>query len=261
MKHVFLGVVGILASCCLVSSCFSEKSEPTWKLVWTENFDGPTLDETVWTRIPRGVSDWNNYMSLSDSCFDFRNGNLVLRGKRNYTEKNDTAPYLTGGVFTKGKKLFDGGRIEICAKLMGGKGEWPAMWMLPDKGKWPYGGEIDIMERLNHDDFAYQTVHSYYTKKVNDTIPMHYATHPIKPNDYNIFSVDIYPDSLVFAINHEHSFTYPRIEKAGKDQFPFYQPYYLLIDMQLGGTWVGAVDPDELPVEMLVDWVKYYKKE
>ena len=34
----------------------------------------------------------------------------------------------------------------------------------------------------------------------------------------------------------------------------------ILIDMQLGGSWVGAVDPKELPVEMWVDWVKYYEK-
>ena len=38
-------------------------------------------------------------------------------------------------------------------------------------------------------------------------------------------------------------------------------PYYLLIDMQLGGSWVGGVDPKDLPVEMLVDWVRSYEKE
>lgn len=28
--------------------------------------------------------------------------------------------------------------------------------------------------------------------------------------------------------------------------------------MQLGGAWVGDVDLNDLPVEMEVDWVKYY---
>ena len=54
--------------------------------------------------------------------------------------------------------------------------------------------------------------------------------------------------------------TYPRIETDEPGQFPFYCPYYLLIDMQLGGSWVGQVDPKDLPVEMWVDWVKYYRK-
>lgn len=30
--------------------------------------------------------------------------------------------------------------------------------------------------------------------------------------------------------------------------------------MQLGGSWVGAVDPKQLPVEMHIDWVRFYKK-
>ncbi len=54
--------------------------------------------------------------------------------------------------------------------------------------------------------------------------------------------------------------TYPRIDYAIDGQFPFDRPYYLLVDMQLGGNWVGSVDPSELPVEMEVDWVRYYKR-
>ncbi len=54
--------------------------------------------------------------------------------------------------------------------------------------------------------------------------------------------------------------TYPRIDTAVDGQFPFDRPYYLLVDMQLGGNWVGSVDPSELPVEMEVDWVRYYKR-
>ena len=117
------------------------------------------------------------------------------------------------------------------------------------------------MERLNHDRIAYQTTHSYYTHilGIKDN-PPHGGINKINLEEYNIYSVDIYPDSLVFAVNHRHTYTYPRIDTDKEGQFPFYQPYYLLIDMQLGGSWVGAVDPKELPVEMWVDWVKYYEK-
>ena len=119
------------------------------------------------------------------------------------------------------------------------------------KAEWPKGGEIDIMERLNHDRIAYQTTHSYYTHVlgIKDN-PPHGGINKINPEEYNIYSVDIYPDSLVFAVNHRHTYTYPRIDTDKEGQFPFYQPYYLLIDMQLGGSWVGAVYPKELPVEI-----------
>lgn len=246
---------------CVLTSCTPKNNE--WKLVWSDDFNYETIDTTYWSKIPRGTSDWNNFMSDFDSCYALREGNLILRGIVNHSQKSDTARYLTGGVYTKGKLAVTGGRMEIRAKLQAARGTWPAIWMLPENMKWPQGGEIDIMERLNYDSIAYQTVHSSYTiqRNGNDTIPPHFGTHPINPSDYNIYSVDIYPDSLVFAVNGSHTFTYPRMEELGAEQYPFYRPYYLLIDMQIGGAWVGGIDAEDYPVEMWVDWVKYYQKE
>lgn len=239
-----------------------DRSSNGWKLVWEENFDQTgQFDAAVWSKIPRGRADWNNYMSDFDSCYVMREGNLVLRGLVNYSLPSDTAPYLTGGIYTKGKKGFENGRLEIKAKLQGATGAWPAIWLLPEKGKWPQGGEIDIMECLNADTIAYQTVHSHYTHDLGfDQTPPHGSTGPIDPNDYNVYSVEMYRDSLCFFINDYHTFTYPRIETNQEGQFPFNQPFYLLIDMQLGGSWVGSVDPADLPVEMKVDWVRFYQK-
>lgn len=236
-----------------------------WQLAWEEDFNGSKgpagFDTAVWSKIPRGVSDWNNYMSGFDSCYAMKEGNLVLRGLVNYSLPNDTAPYLTGGLYTKGKVAFENGRLEIRAKLQGATGAWPAIWLLPEKGKWPDGGEIDIMERLNRDTLAYQTVHSHYTQHLgfkND--PPQGSTGPIDADGYNVYAVEMYRDSLRFFINDIPTFSYPRIETDQEGQFPFDRPFYLLIDMQLGGSWVGGVDPADLPCEMWVDWVRFYRK-
>ena len=237
-------------------------SQKGWQLVWEDDFNqADTFDEAVWSKIPRGGSDWNNFMSDDDTLFAVRDGHLVVRGIRNLTHPEDTATYLTGGLYTKDKKTFMDGRLEIKAKLNGAKGAWPAFWLLPQEGKWPMGGEIDIMERLNHDTIAYQTIHTHYTYDLGfkDT-PPHGSTGPIHPEDYNVYAVEMYADSLCFYINDYHTFTYPRIETDQEGQFPFHQPFYLLIDMQLGGSWVGAVDPAEVPVEMYIDWVRFYQK-
>ena len=45
-------------------------------------------------------------MTDFDSCYAMRKGKLVLRGIANHTQRNDTAPYLTGGVYTKRQKGF-----------------------------------------------------------------------------------------------------------------------------------------------------------
>ena len=116
------------------------------------------------------------------------------------------------------------------------------------------------MERLSHDSIAYQTVHSHYTYTLGINNPPHGSTGRIDPDGYNVYAVEMYADSLSFYINDRHTFTYPRIETTQEGQFPYHQPFYLLLDMQLGGSWVGAVDPKQLPVEMHIDWVRFYKK-
>ena len=238
-----------------------------WNLVWEDNFESETLDDAVWSHTDRGTADWQNTQSSDERCFAFRDGNLILRGIVNDDLQKDMARYLTGGIWTRGKKSFDPGRIEVRARLQGATGAWPAIWLLPfdqedPANRWPDGGEIDIMERLNYDSVAYQTVHSHYTYDLQNFEPKTSCTAPIDPDDFNVYGVDIWRDSVVFHINGVRNFAYPRLpEKDSLGQYPFYKPMHLLIDMQLGGQWVGEVDPEDLPVEMEVDWVRYYKWE
>ena len=245
----------------LFSGCARHLSQSKGNLVWEENFNQKeSFDESKWSKIPRGTSDWDRNMSDFDSCYSMRDGKLILRGINNTHLPGDTAKFLTGGVYSKDKVGFGFGRVEIRAKLNGAKGAWPAFWMLPQNGHWPGGGEIDIMERLNSDSIAYQTVHSNYTVNLKMRVPKHGSTGKINPEDFNTYAVEKYPDSLVFFINDQKTFTYPRIQTDKEGQFPFSEyKFYLLLDMQLGGLWVGSVDPSDLPVEMEIDWVRYYE--
>lgn len=254
--------IGLLL--CLLFGFYAcnESNKQEWELIWEDDFDSAVLDSTVWSKIPRGNPPWQKYMSDHDSCYAIRDGNLILRGIKNTYFPNDTAAYLTGGVYTKGKLGFSEGKVEIKAKLFGAQGAWPAIWMLPQKGNWPNGGEIDIMERLNFDSIAYQTIHTHYTFDLGITDPKNGSTGKIDPDNYNTYSVEIYEDSLSFYINDLHTFTYPRIDVDKKqEQFPFDNPFYLLMDMQLGGGWVGPINADHIPVEMHIDWVRFYKKD
>lgn len=260
MKNLFLSSISLLL---LVMVACDNSSSPKWELAWSEDFIADTLDTAVWSMTDRGTPDWANTQSHDPRCFAFRDGMLVLRGIVNDDTVADSAPYLTGGVWTKGKKSFEPGRFEIKARLHGAKGAWPAIWLLPfetDKYHWPAGGEIDIMERLNNDSVAYQTVHSHWTYDMGrDKDPQSSTISPINRDEFNVYGVDMYPDSVVFHINGERTACYPKINDGADGQFPFYIPQYLLIDMQLGGQWVGEVDPADLPVEMEIDWVKYYQ--
>ncbi|MDR1485911.1 MAG: glycoside hydrolase family 16 protein, partial [Planctomycetaceae bacterium] len=240
----------------------AKEAQSEWRLVWEENFDGNVIDLKRWSKIPRGGPDWAKHMSDFGGCYEVKGGQLILRGLRNEHLPDDKSPYLTGGIYTKGKVNFSDGRVEVRAKLGNAQGAWPAFWMLPsDNTGWPRGGEIDIMERLNSDDFAYHTVHSHYTHTLKMKTPPQGATGKIIPNDYNVYAVEMNKDYLSFFINGKHNLTYPRIETDKEGQFPFDREFYLLLDMQLGGSWVGEIKPDDLPVEMWIDWVRFYKKD
>ncbi|MDO5105144.1 glycoside hydrolase family 16 protein [Capnocytophaga sp.] len=259
MKNIVIAFCVFIVVISCKSVVNSETKKEKWRLVWEDDFNRDDIFSTgIWSKISRGKSDWNNTMSQHESLFEIKDGNLILIGKTNDIDPKDSSAFVTGGVFTKGGKYFDYGKIEICCKLEVAQGAWPAIWMLPKEEKWPDGGEIDIMERLNFDDFVYQTVHSRYTQ-THKEFPKHYTTFPIKSDDYNAYAVEIQPDELRFYVNNQFTFSYPRIE--GKpEQFPFGKPFYLLIDMQLGGSWVGEVTDFQEPVRMYVDWVRYYQK-
>ncbi len=202
-------------------------------------------------------------MSDHPLCYELRDGQLFLKGIKNPDTSSDQRSFLTGGIYSKGKFAFQYGKIEIRAKLGGAQGAWPAMWMLAERnkyGKYPKNGEIDIMEHLNFDKIIYQTTHSYYTLELKQKDrPPHGGTAKLDPNQFNTFGLQWYPDKLVFTLNGKETFAYPRISGVNISQWPYDQPFYILIDQQLGGSWVGKINPSNLPVQMEIDWVKVYQ--
>ena len=232
-----------------------------WTLAWTEDFDGPTLQESTWTRVEKGTANWDDMMSLRSDLVRIEDGQLVLLGKVNDGTGEDTTPFVTGGIHSKGKKSFRMARVEIRAKFNSAQGFWPALWLMPDaEVPEPVYAELDIMEHLNHEDSVYQTVHSHYSLHVDGDNPPHYGMGAIDRDGWNVYAVEVYRDSICMYTNDIKTLTYPRVE--GKDyQFPWPEyPFYLILSNQLGGNWVGNVDrPEELPSELRVDWIKVYQ--
>lgn len=265
-------LMALLASCSVMPYRKTENyiylqkektGKPNWKMIWKDDFNGNEIDSTKWSKIPVGGADWNKHMSNDPACYAQSDGKLYLKGIKNPDTLTDPRPFLTGGLYTKGKFAYQYGKIEIHAKLECAEGAWPAMWMLAEKnkyGKYPNNGEIDIMEHLNRDSIIYQTTHSHYTlnlKQKNN--PPHGGTAKIDISKYNTFGLEWYPDRLVFTLNGVETFRYPRVAGVDPSQWPYDQPFYVMIDQQLGGTWVGKVNPEQLPVQMIVDWVKVYQ--
>lgn len=78
---------------------------PGWKLVWQDEFDGQSLDGDKWTRCRRGTPDWQNTMAEDARLLTMKDGILRLWGIQN-DRKNDSAPFVTAGVTSRGKFSF-----------------------------------------------------------------------------------------------------------------------------------------------------------
>ena len=231
-----------------------------WELVWTEDFNGSEIDENVWTRVGHGPSDWNRMMSLRDGLAFVEDGQLVLLGKVNDDLAADNTPFVTGGIRSQGKKSFRMARFEIRAKFNSAQGFWPALWLMPDcRLPKPEYAEIDIMEHLNHESKAYQTVHSRYTLDGNVKQPKG-STTEIDKDGWNVYGVEVHEDQIRFFVNGALTFTYNK-EEGQKYQFPWPEyPFFIILSNQLGGKWVGEIDAAQLPSELRVDWIKVYQR-
>jgi beta-glucanase (GH16 family) len=235
-----------------------------WELVWQEDFAGEQLDATRWTRCTRGTPDWKNTMSDDRRLLKIAGGVLHLRGIVNDKKDEDRAPYLTAGVTSRGKFAYQYGKVQIRARFKCAQGAWPALWMLGAKKGWPAGGEIDLMEHLNFDHKVYQTVHSEYTVKIDKTnTPKKSSTTRIKRDDWNTYGCEWDAEKIVFTVNGKPTHTYPRVPALGEKQWPFDQPCYFILSMQIGGKWVngsGPTNADHYPAGMEIDWVRVYRQ-
>jgi beta-glucanase (GH16 family) len=136
-----------------------------WNLVWSDEFDGESIDESKWGFEENCMGGGNNeqqcYTKRSENAF-VTGGVLTIRAQRedytgaldpgNGNTQNTTLPYTSARLRTLNKGDWQYGRFEVRAKLPQGQGTWPAIWMLPTDwvyGGWAASGEIDIMEAVN----------------------------------------------------------------------------------------------------------------
>jgi beta-glucanase (GH16 family) len=129
------------------------------QLLWSEEFNGASLNTGVWTPTDGNGCQINlcgygnaeleyyspNNLSIADVPFEPGTRALAIRAQRQTVGSN---VFTSGKLDSKGKVQVQYGMIEVrMATPNIATGLWPAAWMLGVSPQtWPRNGEIDIME-------------------------------------------------------------------------------------------------------------------
>jgi len=236
-----------------------------YELVWSDEFDYNGLpDSTKWS-YDIGGNGWGNqelqyYTNARSENARVENGYLIIEA-RNETYQNSN--YTSARLVTKNKGDWLYGKVEVRAKIPGGKGAWPAIWMLPTNwvyGGWPKSGEMDIMEYVGYDKgVIHATVH---TEAYNHSLGTQKGN-SITINDvetvFHNYSMEWTEDKIMFFVDDTKYFTF--YKKNGYQYWPFDKTFHLLLNIAVGGSWGGAqgIDNSIFPIKMYVDYVRVYQ--
>lgn len=246
-------LIAVLISCSGQAREEAEKYRKGWTLVWEDDMEDG-LNTAEWTTIQRGDHSTNRYMSDNDALYVTQESNLVLRAMAN-SGSNGDVPFLTGGIVREGVNRGDTRRIEVRARVNPVPGTVSYVSLVPTDG--PGNAVIDVIERYGIDEFIYQSITSEYTttEGMPDNPPSS-ALVGVDPNQYHVYGVEKYPDSLVFFVDGTRTKKYPRILTDIPGQFPFDD---LDFDLHIGIRVNKDALPEDLPADLFIDWVRIYE--
>ncbi|WP_407398582.1 carbohydrate binding domain-containing protein [Treponema sp.] len=265
----------ILAFALSAAAAFSLNAQNMagYDLKFEDNFDGKKLDESKWNyelHEPGWVnSELQSYIK-SDKNIYVKNGNLVIQPIKEETKSENK--FTSGRINTQHKFDFKYGLAEARLKVPKGKGFLPAFWMMPTDeskyGSWPKCGEIDIMEVLGDKvNKTYGTLHfgephtmaqkEYLLKKGNFADEFHTFACEWEPG-----LIKFYVDGVEFA-KFDDWFTKKLYDDEEPYPAPYNQPFYLILNVAVGGNWPGYPDANTKfgeNAQMVVDYVRVYQK-
>jgi beta-glucanase (GH16 family) len=283
-----------LASVSVITNCSYAQSASSWQLVWSDEFNGPAgsaPNPQNWTLTqgltPDGAQSYNCLFGQTTNGCDPSNPNVYLDGNGNLAIVARSAAAAPNGVTTGRISSTSGtnnstilfgtqyGRVEAGMTLpagTGNQGVWPAFWMLGNNISsinWPSCGEMDIMEYIGaaNPTQVYGTLHGQGYG--NDGLGVR-ATNTAGFGGYHVFGMIWSPNQVQFYVD-DITNIYGTISTAdlmanqswvngGLAAWPFNNPFFLILDLNMGGPFPGNVSSATIyPQTLLVDYVRVYQ--
>lgn len=277
----------LLVAVLVIYSCETDETQTVARfneLVMADEFDvDGAPNPAIWGYdIGTGFNGWGNselqYYTKRTNNVTVQNGMLLITAQK---ENFENSTYTSARLSTKGWFEQRYGRFEARIKLPSGSGLWPAFWLLgadcEDVGEqldsnWPDCGEIDIMEyRRDEPTTISGTVHGPGYSGLTDPqgqITKSYDLEERLDAGFHIFGIEWGPEYINFYVDDvlynqitpaDLKVT-PANETGELGEWVFNKPYYIILNLAVGGSFPGNPDSDEIfPQTMLVDYVRVYK--
>jgi len=248
-------------------------------MVWSDEFDGDTLDLNTWLIqtgdgtdffLPAGWGNNEQQYYQADNI-TVAGGVLTIEARQ---ESVSGYNYTSARITTQDLVAFRYGRIEARMKLPGGRGLWPAFWLLSQDspyGSWAATGEIDVMEATNlgvgGNNSVFGTIHyggefpaNTFTgtkTKVDTDATANFHNYAI---EWDADEIRWYVDDVLYATQNSWWSDAAANNPGAAYPAPFNQAFHILLNVAVGGNLPGPPDGSTVfPVAMEVDWVRVYQ--
>ncbi|MDA3899636.1 MAG: glycoside hydrolase family 16 protein [Spirochaetes bacterium] len=281
-KAIIIILTGLLATCSdssqkngvqtgdnplIIPDTAGEEYQPgaEYKLIWSDEFDGTEIDTSVWsyeTTATGWSQSWNQEWQLYTNNGTggknayIKDGVLVIQANMTSSTHQQSA-YTSARMVTANNRSFKYVKVAARMALPYGSGIWPAFWMLGESRQWPASGEIDVMEMIGgsgHDNQVHATLHwddgghKYKGSK----------TEIENPAQFHIYELEWDSEKIRIGVDGNFYFSMDITDDSLSE---FHQPFYLLLNLAVGGEWGGYPDNSTIfPQYFMIDWIRVYEK-
>jgi len=217
-----------------------------------------TLGSNIW-QFEVGAGGWGNnevqyYTNRPQNAHIETNKLTITALRENYSGSQYTSARLN----TRGSFEVKYGHLVLHdVTLPKGAGTWPAIWLWPSGKKYSQSqmkgsgdpglinGEIDILEYVGAAPGEMNaSAHAYANYPGRGERSGQVIVDPLKPHD---ISFDWTTESLSFGVDGKTYFTVKN-PHTGPSAWPYDQPYFLVVNMAMGGDWGGMAKTDYPPL-------------
>jgi beta-glucanase (GH16 family) len=229
---------------------------PGYTLVFSDEFDGTTLDESKWSHYAAGPR--RDAVNVPEAVSLDGQGHLLITTSRG-TKPDGTPEYRTGMITTRGHFEAQYGYFECRMQVQRQIGHWSAFWIqTPTMGQ-PLGDpaaagvEIDVLEYLRNGDYADKAQHTIHWDAHTDRYQKdHHDTRvPGIGEGFHTYGCEWTPQFLAFFVDGVETW---RTSKAVPKR-----PEFIILSDEVG-KWADDIAKATLPDSMIVDYVRVYQK-